>query len=115
MSISPKLRGSGPSDQRWSERHERARWRPQVIKQLIESAKQHQVKFVVDTPQEFAEAQVAAEELGLAAASVWIMPQGISVEELQSKRAWLQPLVSGAGYQYCERMQIVWYGNRRGT
>ncbi len=90
MSISPKLRGSGPKDERWSLRHESSRWRPQVIKQLIDSSKQHQVKFVVDTPQEFSEAQTAAKELELAATSVWIMPQGISVEELEAKRTWLQ-------------------------
>lgn len=115
MSISPKLSGSGPATGTWSARHESQRWRPQVIQQLIDSSKQHQVKFVVDSPQEFAEAKAAVAELGLSAANVWIMPQGISVDDLEEKRNWLEPLVTDAGYQYCQRMQILWYGNRRGT
>ncbi len=138
LSLSPKLAGSGPaalasvnarastnsqgveqgipsSDRRWAARHESTRWQPAVIKALLAKAKQHQVKFVVDTEADFAAAQAAASELCLEPGNVWIMPQGISQEELQTKRQWLQQLVEDAGYRYCERMQIHWYGNRRGT
>ncbi|HEY2826533.1 MAG TPA: 7-carboxy-7-deazaguanine synthase QueE, partial [Pirellulales bacterium] len=52
MSISPKLAGSGPTDQqdhRWQVRHEQSRHRPDVIRRLVNEFP-YQIKFVVDSP-----------------------------------------------------------------
>lgn len=116
-SISPKLRGSGPKDSASSEhqRHEASRWRPDVIRQLIANSRDHQLKFVVDDAGDFADAVAAANEIGVAAANVWIMPQGTSQQELDARAEWLIPLCEDHGYQFCDRMHIRWYGNRRGT
>jgi len=117
MSISPKLRGSGPRDisDRWSDRHEATRWRPSVIARLIESAIDYQLKFVVDGEQDFDECCRAVDQLSVDAAHVWVMPQGIDVAGLDAKREWLLPLVNAAGFRYCDRMHVRWYGNLRGT
>jgi len=103
------------SDRRWAQRHEAARWRPQVIQKLIANAVEHQLKFVVDSRSDFTATVAAVEELAVAAPSVWIMPQGIDERTLDEKARWLEPLCRDYGYHYCDRMHIRWYGNRRGT
>lgn len=122
MSISPKLAGSGPrsahgSDMpsRWPERHEQRRWRPDVVRQLIARSLDYQVKFVVDHPRDFAQAAAAAQELEVPPANVWVMPQGTTEVELDRQAAWLRPLCDQHAFQYCDRMHVRWYGNRRGT
>jgi len=122
MSISPKLAGSGPkrgvspsSSSTWVQRHEQRRWRPDVVRQLIERSLDYQVKFVVDEPDDFAQAAAAASELGVPSANVWIMPQGITEAQLDRQASWLRPLCQQHGFQYCDRMHVRWYGNRRGT
>lgn len=131
VSISPKLSGSGPlaaaasrgnaAEQssgylnRWQLQHEAARWRPQVIRRLIDQSLQHQIKFVIDTAADFQETRGAVQQLAVQPANVWIMPQGLTTEELDEKRSWLLPLCQREGYRYCDRMHIRWYGNRRGT
>jgi 7-carboxy-7-deazaguanine synthase len=117
VSISPKLAGSGPRGQ-WQkehQRHESARWRPEVIRQLIANSLDHQLKFVVEDQNDFADAVAAADEIAVIPENVWIMPQGTSEAELDSKASWLTALCDDHGYRYCERMHIRWYGNRRGT
>jgi 7-carboxy-7-deazaguanine synthase len=116
-SISPKLGGSGPKSagSREGQRHEAARWRPHVIRQLIANSFDHQIKFVVDDIDDFANAVSAADEIGVSPESVWIMPQGTSETELDAKADWLHQKCDDHGFQYCDRMHIRWYGNRRGT
>ncbi len=100
---------------RWQQRHEAARWRPEVIRQLIDQADQHQIKFVVDSAADFHEASQAADEIGVAAEHVWIMPQGLTTQQLDEKQQWLRPLCEAHRFQYCDRLHIRWYGNKRGT
>lgn len=116
VSISPKLAGSGPrEDSHWAIRHEQSRWRVDVLRQLIADSLDYQVKFVVDAPCDFERAADAAAEIGVPPEAVWIMPQGTMAAELDQQSEWLRPLCKQQGYHYCDRMQIRWYGNRRGT
>ena len=43
------------------------------------------------------------------------MPMAITVAEMRSKAEWIAPFAAQHGYRYCPRMQLEWYGNRRGT
>jgi len=132
MSISPKLPSSTPtaantaavpqirdwdkaSLQRWSALHEQRRWQPDVIAKLIANSVDHQIKFVSDTPADQTEVSAAVDALQVDREQVWIMPQAITTVELDEKAKWLQPWCAAEGYQYCDRKQIRWYGNRRGT
>ncbi len=117
MSISPKLAHSGPrnGESAWARRHEERRWRVDVVRRLIAQSITHQLKFVVDQPRDFAHAVDAAVEIGANPESVWIMPQAVSETALDQQGQWLRPLCQQRGYHYCDRMQIRWYGNRRGT
>lgn len=142
VSISPKFASSGPamanplaaadarqavpmdgqslpySDEkrdRWQQRHEAARWRPEVIRQLIAQAGDHQIKFVVDDEGDFWQACAAVSEIGVQPDHVWIMPQGLTAQELDEKQMWLLPLCQQQQFHYCDRLHIRWYGNKRGT
>lgn len=124
LSLSPKLSGSGPGrgagpaladDSRWRELHEQRRMPISTMRQLIVRAPAAQVKFVVDSAADFDEILAVVNDLRVAAADVWIMPQGITTEQLQAAAIWLRPWTTANGFHYCDRMQIHWYGNRRGT
>jgi len=100
----------------WEERHEAARWRPDVIRQLIDQAVDYQLKFVVDRPSDFDSAVEAVREIGnVVQDAVWIMPQGTDVTTLDERASWLGPLCDRHGFRFCDRLQIRWYGNRRRT
>jgi len=117
MSISPKLANSGPRDEadKWHRRHEKTRWRPDVIAKLIRSAVDYQIKFVIDNADDFNQCVTAVQQLMIPPDHVWIMPQGTDTVTLDQQASWLSPLVTSKGYRYCDRMHVRWYGNRRGT
>jgi 7-carboxy-7-deazaguanine synthase len=124
MSISPKLQSSGPSlpmlaaervDPAWAQRHESRRWQPETIHQLIRLAPAFQLKFVVDRPEELDEVQDAVESLAIPPEHVWLMPQARSIQELDHQHTWLIGACEARGFHLCDRWQLRWYGNRRGT
>jgi 7-carboxy-7-deazaguanine synthase len=118
MSISPKLRGSGPnpeSQPRWARRHERQRYQPEVLARLI-AEYDFQLKFVVDRPDDVAEVEELLLELPeLSADRVMLMPQGRTAEELNERAAWLRDVCEERGWTFCPRRQIEWFGPVRGT
>lgn len=118
MSISPKLSNSTPSRERsgdWRIRHDRTRHQPDVIRQLI-SEYEYQIKFVVDTPDDFPEiARWLAGFPQIPCDRVWLMPRGITIEELESRQSWLKAWCDANEFHFCPRMHIHWYGNKRGT
>ncbi|MGB7326015.1 MAG: 7-carboxy-7-deazaguanine synthase QueE [Rubripirellula sp.] len=118
MSISPKLSASTPDatdHPRWAEMHQQRRMPIDVMRRLIDRADDFQVKFVIDSAAEYDECLSVIDELGVRPADVWIMPQGVTVEAMDAAALWLKPWSDQRGFQYCDRMQIRWYGNRRGT
>ena len=118
MSISPKLAGSTPApdiDPRWHQRHEQERHRPDVIRRLI-GEYAYQLKFVIDEPADCDEVEIYLAELPRADRDhILLMPQGTDRDELLSRGEWLEPYCIERGYRYCPRMQIEWFGARRGT
>ncbi|QDT05762.1 7-carboxy-7-deazaguanine synthase [Rubripirellula lacrimiformis] len=129
MSISPKLAASSPEPRehpRWASLHQERRMPIPVMRNLISRARDVQVKFVVDSPDEFDEILAVVDELSkpdpnsptqslLASDDIWIMPQGITEAALDQAATWLRPWSDQQGFRYCDRMQIRWYGNKRGT
>jgi 7-carboxy-7-deazaguanine synthase len=118
MSISPKLAGSGPRTarrDRWTERHDRSRHRPEVIRALI-SRYEYQFKFVIDQPQDCAAVESYLCELPeIERSRVWLMPQGITHEELSQKQPWIAEYCKREALRYCPRRQIEWFGYARAT
>lgn len=85
------------------------------MRSLVEQAVEIQVKFVVDTERDFDEVLSIVRQLEVRPSEVWIMPQGISEQELDRSRQWLEPWARSHAFEFCDRMHIRWYGNRRGT
>ena len=119
VSISPKLASSAPpadTPSGWRRRHEAARRRDDVILALAAPGR-HQLKFVVDSPADFAEAEAWVADLGSGVdrRAVFMMPQGRTAAELAATTAWLARACRRAGFQLAPRHHIAWYGPRRGT
>ena len=118
MSISPKLSNSTPSRQehpRWSVRHERTRHAPAVIRRLTADYA-YQLKFVIHRPDDLAEVECyLAEFPEVDRSRVLLMPQGIDQNELAERAVWIAEYCDAAGFRYCPRKHIEWYGVVRGT
>jgi 7-carboxy-7-deazaguanine synthase len=118
ISISPKFASSAPSAQKhphWSRRHERERYRPEVIQRLVRDYP-YQLKFVVDAPSDLDElADCLAEFPMVVRDRVLLMPQGIEQPELDARALWLRPYCEANGFVFCPRKHIEWYGPVRGT
>jgi 7-carboxy-7-deazaguanine synthase len=122
MSISPKLASSGPAPDTaggWARRHEAARRRDDVLRALM-AAGPYQLKFVIDSPTDLAEAIAWLADLGLGtggvtADRVCLMPQGRSAEELARTAAWLESECARLGVQFAPRHHVAWFGHVRGT
>lgn len=122
LSISPKLASSAPPADTaggWAGRHESARRRDDVLRTLMAAA-DHQLKFVIDSPADLAEALAWLTDLGFGAggvdpAVVCLMPQGRSATELARTAAWLEPECRRLGVHFAPRHHVAWFGHVRGT
>ena len=118
MSISPKLANSTPTTEdepRWSQRHERSRHAPEVMRRLMADY-DYQLKFVVDSQADCAEVEDYLREFPqVERKRIWLMPQGVEADQLAHHAAWLVPYCRTAGLHYCPRLHIEWFGNLRGT
>ena len=99
----------------WSARHESTRYRPDIAAQLC-AGRDYQLKFVVAAAGDIDEIDQFLSDFGPHdAARVLLMPEGVSAEVLDDRKAWVKTLCGDRGYTFCPRMHIAWYGNRRGT
>lgn len=130
MSISPKLANSDPAyapnftvnptagqgkGSAVARRHSELRWNIATLTRLTTDYP-YQLKFVIDTPADLdALSEALAELPHVPPEHVWLMPQGITQEELASRGAWLKPLAESQGYNFCPRLHIEWFGHRRGV
>lgn len=118
MSVSPKFSGSAPARDlhpRWHQRHNATRFRPQVVRRLVDEHP-YQLKFVIDRREDLQELADFLEALGpVDRERVLLMPQGVTPEELERRGAWLRPFCLREGFVFCPRKQIEWYGSVRGT
>jgi 7-carboxy-7-deazaguanine synthase len=118
MSISPKLASSAPPAGAWRVRHEAARRDDTVLAALMMAP--HQLKFVIDSPADFAEASRWIDDLVAAGApvdrrTVFMMPQGRTTAELDRTGHWLLSECRRAGFRFGPRHHIAWFGDVRGT
>lgn len=76
----------------------------------------YQLKFVIDTPADLDDVQRYLNELGgVPGDHVWLMPQGVTNDTLQTKAEWLKPAAEKLGFRFCPRHHIELFGNVRGT
>jgi 7-carboxy-7-deazaguanine synthase len=118
-SLSPKLSNSTPYERdggRFAEAHERQRINVDVIQRLMDSAPDKQLKFVVATDDDVAEATWLLDQLRRWEPSdVLLMPEGIDAATLGARADWLTEVCKRTGFRYCPRLHIALFGNTRGT
>ena len=116
MSISPKLANSTPARReggRWAAQHERLRYQPGVLRQLIASYP-YQLKFVVKTPEDLVEVKSVIAGIGAERARVVLMPEGTDSATLYDRSQWIVEMCKQEGFRYSPRLHIDLWGNQRG-
>lgn len=117
MSLSPKLKNSiprGVEEDRWVAMHERARYRPEVIRELMGRCA-YQLKFVVQTAGDLDEVDDVVRQVAAARDRVLLMPEGQDVAVLGERSAWLVEECKRRGYRYSPRLHVLLWGARRGV
>jgi 7-carboxy-7-deazaguanine synthase len=117
MSISPKLANSMPTQRdggRWAAQHDRLRYQPDVLKQII-AEYTYQLKFVVSDPADLAEIETILKETGADRGRVLLMPEGTNSKTLNERARWLVDICKREGFRYGPRLHIDIYGNERGV
>lgn len=112
MSISPKLSNSTPEGS-FQAQHERLRIQPETLRRLM-SAYPHQLKFVIATSQDAAEAAALVESLGADARAVLFMPEGTDAATLRERGLWLAEECKTRGFRFSPRLHVDLWGSRRG-
>lgn len=131
VSISPKLQSSIPSKEK-AERlnvcysssdkdlHRKNIKNIHSLSNWKTSAKSYQLKYVINNEgdiQELLSQITELEEFGakVKPSRIFLMPAGVTNEQLQEKRQWLMERCIQLGFNYSDRLQILAYGNKRGV
>ncbi len=119
MSISPKLSNSTPDSLiagSWQAQHQATRHQPGIVRKLIETNFEYQLKFVVGSILDAEEVLEYLDELkAYDRDCVMLMPRGVTSQELRAQASWLAPWCIQRELRFCDRAHIHWFGNRRGT
>jgi len=117
-SLSPKLSNSiplpGTIESSWIDRHKTNRQPQGILRQWV-NGYNFQLKFVVSDPADLKEIEETLKDLPVPPWKVQLMPEGTTVEALQSHRGSLIALCLEKGYRFCDRLHIHLFGNQRGT
>jgi len=117
-SISPKLANSTPPVAQagdWSKRHDARRIEIDVIRRFMSFA-DHQLKFVISSPDDLAEVDELLDRVGgVDLSNVLLMPEGVTAAALESRGRWLAELCIRRGMRYCPRLHIDLFGHTPGT
>lgn len=113
-SVSPKLAHAG--------RHKRTQdpapdkgWRDLIEGGDTELAQTSTLKFVVKNETHIEEALVYADSLGWPRKLVWVMPEGINLEELQEKWPTIAKEAARLHINASHRIHVLAWGHTRGT
>lgn len=119
ISISPKLATSIPSDEKFKKRHLKQRLNFNVLKKYQLGAKRGlydiQWKFVITSEKDVDEILQIQEKVKFPDNSIYLMPEGINRTDLSRKRKLVVDLCKRYNFNYCERLQILIWGNKRGV
>lgn len=108
LSVSPKMRNSGNPPA--------LRSVSGSLAALLADARDYQLKFVMDSPEDGAELLDFLKEFPfLSHEKVLLMPQGTCREEIEAREAWVQRLAQQEGFQVSPRAHLFWFEAKRGV
>jgi 7-carboxy-7-deazaguanine synthase len=129
-SVSPKLGNSVPGEReggRFAAMHQRQRENLEVLEMFARGGggvvRQCQWKFVLAAPGDLVEVEALLGRLNgrlpeasqVAREDVVLMPEGVDAGVLAERSRWLAELCMEKGYRMSLRLQVMIWGNKRGT
>lgn len=116
FSFSPKLNSSIPNNKRFEKLQRRYINKSKVVvKKYIEEGAIYQLKFVVDRKEDFIQIEDFISLVNAKKSNIYLMPQGITIEQLDNKEKWIKEYCNKRGYNFADRLHIRLFGNTRGT
>lgn len=102
---------------RLNERHEALRYNLDSMKKFLEYYKDRVAfKFVANSESDIQEIlEKYVKPLDIPSSQVWLMPQGITNEQLSEKAQWIIEECKKHGFNYADRLHIRIYGNKSGV
>jgi 7-carboxy-7-deazaguanine synthase len=119
ISISPKLKSSTPFGTPYEKMHTNNRANLESFKHFNELRNQNKIdiqwKFVITSEEDLNEILELQKEVGFKNRDVYLMPEGISEEELAAKRFEVIELCKKYQFNYTDRLHVIIWGNKRGV
>ena len=127
ISLSPKLSNSTPRPGTWmdyanrevtekdKQQHEKWRCNYDAMRDLLDNHEDYQLKPVISNEQDLKEVKKLQKILDIPNEMVWLMPEGLTPEQLNGRRIWLMELCEREGYNFTDRLHIIAYGDKRGV
>jgi 7-carboxy-7-deazaguanine synthase len=127
ISLSPKLSNSTPRPGTWmpytnrevtekdKQQHEKWRCNYDAMKELITNHSDYQLKPVISSQEDLEEVKQLQQILDIPNKMVWLMPEGLTPDQLNKRRVWLMELCEQEGYNFTDRLHIIAYGDKRGV
>lgn len=119
ISISPKLATSTPFNEKFRKLHSSNRINLSILKkyELGSRKKMYDIqwKFVVTSEKDIDEILQLQKKISFPDKKVFLMPEGINRRDLYGKRKLVVNLCKRYNFNYCERLQILIWGNKRGV
>jgi len=127
ISMSPKLKNSVPIPgttaidpyvsrtitEQDKIRHEEWRTNYKNMNEILDHCADFQLKFVVTTEDQIEEIETVRQALGVDMEDTYLMPEGVTANQLAKRRQWVMEKCIEKGYKYSDRLHIVCYGNAR--
>lgn len=104
--VSPKLENSNNV--------KKLRERPRVYEFFAGNPKAV-FKYVICDEKDLKEVRQLAKDYNIKCDQIYLMPEGVTQEEIQPKLQWLSEICKKEGYRLTSRLQVTTYGNRRGV
>lgn len=119
VSLSPKLTSSIPLGTEFASAHDKHRINYEVLKEYIKMHEEGKIdiqwKFVITGDDDLEEILELQKEIGFKNNDVFLMPEGISEEDLSKKRLMVVELCKEHHFNYTDRLHILIWGNKRGV
>jgi 7-carboxy-7-deazaguanine synthase len=114
FSISPKLESSTPVGTNCEKMHSKNRMNEVVLEALLKRYPSY-LKFVVASDTDLDEIQGLQNKLKLPSHRIFLMPQGITREEIVASGAKVNEICIANSYRYSPREHVILYDNKRKT
>lgn len=114
FSISPKLKSSTPFGSPYEKEHDKTRINYVVLEALLKRYPSY-LKFVVTGPEDLEEILEIQKTLKLPASRIFLMPEGITRDEIIAHGPATNELCMEYGFRYSPREHVILYNNKRRT